>query len=338
MSSAQPQRCEVSAHTLDDAGAGVGVSGALTVHVGDLLPGERAAVAIDHHSPHRPEAWGHIVRRVGDPSPDRVEPACPAFGHCGGCVWQHLAYPAQLVAKRARVVAALAEVPAVSAGAVEVAAVRPSPALLGYRNKGKYVCGQAGDHLVLGAYAPRSHTVVDTLGCRVVAPVIDEVAIWIRGAAERAGLTAYDERTRAGELRYAIVRESVGDVLVVLVVAPATARDRLARVAAALARHPAVVSVVAVENDRRDGAIVPSGSPTTTLHGPGTLTELVQLHVAGHTHWERFGFWLDDHGAESEPTVHELMQWVIERTGPLPVLLERDHAIPPLAVFHCAGM
>lgn len=63
------------------------------------------------------------------------------------------------------------------------------------------------------------------------------------------------------------------------------------------------------------------------------LDRVVQLHVAGHTHWERFGFWLDDHGAESEPTVHELMQWVIERTGPLPVLLERDHAIPPLAVL-----
>ena len=42
--------------------------------------------------------------------------------------------------------------------------------------------------LTLGAYAPRSHNVIDTLGCKVVAPVIDEVATWVRGAAETASL------------------------------------------------------------------------------------------------------------------------------------------------------
>jgi 23S rRNA (uracil1939-C5)-methyltransferase len=273
MSSAQPNRCEVEATTLDDSGAGVGLAGAIQVHVGDLLPGERAEVAIDHRSPHRPEAWGRIVKRIGRASPGRVVPLCPGFGRCGGCVWQHLAYPAQLAAKRARVAAALAEVPAVTAGAVEIAAVRPSPELTGYRNKGKYVVGQSGDHLVLGAYAPRSHHVVDTLGCRVVAPVIDEVATWVRGAAERAGLTAYNERARTGELRYVIVREAAGDVMVVLVVAPRTPRAKLDRVAVALANHPGVHSVVAVENDRRDGAIVPSGASATVLLGHGHLVE-----------------------------------------------------------------
>lgn len=61
------------------------------------------------------------------------------------------------------------------------------------------------------------------------------------------------------------------------------------------------------------------------------LDRVVQLHVAGHTRWDRFDMFLDDHGATPEPTVHELMQWVVERTGPLPVLLERDKKIPPLA-------
>jgi len=273
MSSAQPTRCELQVTALDDAGAGIGASGAIAVHVADLLPGERAEVAIDHFSPHRPQAWGRIVKRVGPASPDRVEPVCPGFGRCGGCVWQHLAYPAQLAAKRARVVAALAEVPAVASRAVEVAAVRPSPVLTGYRNKGKYVVGHTGDHLVLGAYAPRSHEVVDTLGCRVVAPIIDEVATWVRGAAEGAGLAAYDERTRTGELRYVIIREAAGDVMVVLVVAPRTPRAKLDAVAAALANHPALHGLLAVENDRRDGAIVPSGTSATVLRGQGHLIE-----------------------------------------------------------------
>jgi 23S rRNA (uracil1939-C5)-methyltransferase len=128
---------------------------------------------------------------------------------------------------------------------------------------------------VLGSYAPRSHDLVDTLGCRVVAPIIDEVATWVRGAAERAALTAYDERTRTGELRYVILREADGDVMVVLVAAPRTRRAKLDAVAAALGHHPAVHSVVVVENDRRDGAIVPSGASATVLLGHGHLVERI---------------------------------------------------------------
>jgi 23S rRNA (uracil1939-C5)-methyltransferase len=282
MGPAQRNRCEVVAASLDEAGHGVGADEAATgapreIHVADLLPGERAEVVIDHASPHRPAAWGHVVRRLGAPSPDRAAPACPAFGRCGGCVWQHLAYPAQLAAKRARVAAALADVPAVRAGAARVAEVVPAPAIVGYRNKGKYVAGRAGEHLVLGAYAPRSHHVIDTLGCRVVAPIIDEVATWVRGAAEAAGLAAYDEATRDGELRYVIVREAEGDAMVVLVVASRTPRGKLEQVASTLARHPAVRGIVAIENDRRDGAIVPSGASAQILLGHGFLVE----HLAG---------------------------------------------------------
>jgi 23S rRNA (uracil1939-C5)-methyltransferase len=265
----------VTASELDDAGYGLGTSDGRRVHVLDLLPGEEAEAAIDHVSPHRSEAWGRIVRRIGPVSPDRVPPACPAFGRCGGCGWQHLAYPAQLAAKRGRVVNALVQLPAVRDGDVRVADVRPSPEIVGYRNKGKYVAGRAGDHLVLGAYAPRSHTIVDTIGCRVVAPVIDEVATWVRGAAERAQLHAYDERARSGELRYVIVRESAGDVLVALVVAPGSPRGKLDRVAEALSRHTAVRGVVAIANDRRDGAIVPSGASAQVLFGQGHLVEQI---------------------------------------------------------------
>ncbi|HEU0030249.1 MAG TPA: 23S rRNA (uracil(1939)-C(5))-methyltransferase RlmD [Kofleriaceae bacterium] len=274
--SAQRNRCEVEATALDEAGHGVGrVDGEppRTLHVADLLPGERAEVQIDHESPHRAEAWAHVTRRIGEPSADRTKPLCPGFGMCGGCVWQHLTYPAQLAAKHDRVVAALAGVPAVADGSVAIAAVRPSPQVFGYRNKGKYVVGRAGDHVVLGAYAPRSHHIVDTLGCRVVQPIIDEIATWVRGAAEAAGLVPYDERARTGELRYVIVREAAGDVLVALVVAPRTPRAKLEQVASALAKHPALRGLVAIENDRRDGAIVPSGSSAQVLLGHGFVVE-----------------------------------------------------------------
>src|SRR5690349_1383663 len=83
--------CVVEATMLDEHGHGVGDAGGRAVHVTDLLPGERADVAIDHDSPHQAASWGHVLRKIGKSSPDRVKPACPRLGRCGGCTWQQLA-------------------------------------------------------------------------------------------------------------------------------------------------------------------------------------------------------------------------------------------------------
>lgn len=271
-------RIDVTATWLDPQGAGVGVAEECEMHVANLLPGERAIASIDHRSPHRDAAWGDILRRIGPPSPHRAPPACPAFGRCGGCSWQHLRYEAQLAAKRARLVAAFADEPALAG--VEVARPWPSPRIWGYRNKGKYVAGyvrdREGERAVLGAYSPRSHEVVETLGCKVVEPVIDEVATWAAGAAAKEGITPYVERTRAGQLRYLVIRANRdGDVLTGLVVASPGDVRRVAPLAAALARHPAVRSVLAMVNDRHDGSIAPVGAPVTTLAGDAKLTEWI---------------------------------------------------------------
>jgi 23S rRNA (uracil1939-C5)-methyltransferase len=61
--------------------------------------------------------------------------------------------------------------------------------------------------------------------------------------------------------------------MVALVVAPHTPRAKLERVANALAKHPAVRGIVVIENDRRDGAIVPTGSTAHVLLGHGYLVE-----------------------------------------------------------------
>ncbi|HPH67035.1 MAG TPA: 23S rRNA (uracil(1939)-C(5))-methyltransferase RlmD [Kofleriaceae bacterium] len=265
-------RCELLATELDEYGAGVGSTGDLRVHVPELLPGERGLVQLQHRSPHRNEAWGTLLRLVGAPSRDRVPTACPAFGACGGCAWQHLSYPAQLEQKRQRVVHAFAAHAATAQ--LLVPAVRPSPAVLGYRNKGKYVVGTDGERVILGAFAPRTHSIVATTGCQVVAPVIDEVAEWTRGAADAAALVPYSEATHQGELRYVVIRANrLHDVLVALVVTQQCPVAKLERVAAALRNHPAIRTIVAVRNDRRDGAILPLGAPTEVLFGDGTLSE-----------------------------------------------------------------
>lgn len=59
------------------------------------------------------------------------------------------------------------------------------------------------------------------------------------------------------------------------------------------------------------------------------LDRVVQMHVAGHTRTPS-GLIVDTHGAKVIDPVIELLEWTLERTGPVPVLLERDNDIPEL--------
>lgn len=210
---------------LDDQGAGLarvtGEDGAIPtlVHIPRVLPGEKAAAVVDHVSPHirqgAREAWASLTT-LGNPSPDRVTPACPAQASCGGCVLQHLAYPAQTEWKRAQVVDALG---AAGLGAVPVGPCVPSPRPLGYRNQAKYVFGrEPSGRLVLGAFVPRSHDVVDLEGCQVIEPPLDEVSRALRSLLDEAAVAPFVERTHTGLLRYVTLRANAeGQVLVTLV-------------------------------------------------------------------------------------------------------------------------
>ena len=54
------------------------------------------------------------------------------------------------------------------------------------------------------------------------------------------------------------------------------------------------------------------------------------IHVAGHEWRAADEAWIDTHGADVEDPVLALLEWTIAQTGPLPVILERDHNIPSL--------
>ncbi|MCX4245637.1 multinuclear nonheme iron-dependent oxidase [Paraliomyxa miuraensis] len=61
------------------------------------------------------------------------------------------------------------------------------------------------------------------------------------------------------------------------------------------------------------------------------LHRVVQLHVAGGQRRPHLdGLVIDTHGTDVSPRVQALMARVVERIGPVPVIYERDHDIPPL--------
>ena len=62
------------------------------------------------------------------------------------------------------------------------------------------------------------------------------------------------------------------------------------------------------------------------------LERVVQLHVAGHEPWDAT-LVVDTHGADVRSEVYDMLAWVIERIGPMPVVLERDSNFPAFDVL-----
>jgi 23S rRNA (uracil1939-C5)-methyltransferase len=135
------EEVELTIDGLAPKGDGMGPLGDKHSFVARTIPGERVRVKIRRH---RREWIAVDLLEVVEPSPDRVEPRCPLFGHCSGCQLQHIAYPRQLALKQTLVSQQLRE----HGGFVDA----PVAAVLGaddpwyYRNHGRFTVkdGQLG--------------------------------------------------------------------------------------------------------------------------------------------------------------------------------------------------
>ncbi|MCS7002001.1 MAG: TRAM domain-containing protein, partial [Dehalococcoidia bacterium] len=121
-------------------GDALGRSDGQVVFVPFGAPGELVVVQVTEA---RPDYLRATVLAVREASPDRVTAPCPYFGVCGGCQWQHLAYPAQLAAKTAIVAEQLRRV-----GGFPDPPVRPIIGMVDpwhYRNHARFTARRRGE-------------------------------------------------------------------------------------------------------------------------------------------------------------------------------------------------
>lgn len=90
---------EVEISDLSHDGRGVGRVEDKVTFVHGALPGERVSARLTGRNRRFDEA---VTLAVEAPSDQRVQPACPWFGYCGGCALQHLDHAAQLEWKQQR--------------------------------------------------------------------------------------------------------------------------------------------------------------------------------------------------------------------------------------------
>jgi tRNA/tmRNA/rRNA uracil-C5-methylase (TrmA/RlmC/RlmD family) len=112
--------------------------------------------------------------RVVTPSPERVEPVCPHFSVCGGCQYQHLAYPAQLRLKHKQISDLLQRIGRFDPGLI--APVVPCPQPYGYRNRImiRSQWDKFKQRLNIGFIRADCRLVVDLEECKIAEPALNE--------------------------------------------------------------------------------------------------------------------------------------------------------------------
>ncbi len=113
------------------------------------------------------------LRSVISPSPDRVPPPCPYYGICGGCQYQHVAYPAQLLLKHKQIVDLFQRVGKFPAALIAPVIGCPSP--YGYRNRimVRTQWDKFKQALNIGFLRAESRLVVDIEECKIAHEILN---------------------------------------------------------------------------------------------------------------------------------------------------------------------
>ena len=249
------------------------------------IPGERVRVS---------------VRRVGDGgfvgavtellqrSPHRVDPRCPHFGlrqgpataGCGGCTWQHIAYPEQLRLKSALVTRLIGEAVRGSPPAHAAIPGTPLDAPWGYRQKAHFVFAATSQRtqanrsrpaLAMGHYVRGTRRIIPVVTC----PVHDErgnaLAFRLRDAVKESGITAADVPTVKG---FAVRVAAGTDEMMATFVLTANADRRLRAVSRRIIEAPGGPSSFHVNIHPRGDAYI-FGRQTRRITGTERMREQV---------------------------------------------------------------
>jgi len=171
------------------------------------------------------------VAKIVEPSKNRIDAPCSHFGVCGGCKWQHLAYPAQLKFKEELVEEAFEKIGKLNFP--EPLPIIGADHIYYYRNKLEFTFSnnrwlereQLEDPEInrngVGFHIPKFFDkVLDINQCMLQADPSNPLRLAVKHFALTHDLTFYDLRKQTGDLRNMIIRTTIkGELMVIIVFA-----------------------------------------------------------------------------------------------------------------------
>lgn len=246
---------------LTNEGSGVGRYGGMAVFVpftavGDVIEARVLKVLKSY-------AYAKIERII-TASPDRTENNCPSFGKCGGCVFRHISYQAELAAKERFVRDAFERIGGLAPDFLPICG---SECIDGYRNKLQMPLAKAPDGRILtGFYGERSHRLVPIDNCNLQPKIFSDITEFIKNQLKALKISVYNEERHEGVLRHIYLRKGhySGEICVVFVVRRNS--PELKKLSRKLAEQfPQITGIAANINPEKTNVIL--GEKEITLHG-----------------------------------------------------------------------
>lgn len=212
------------------------------------------------------------VESIVNPSADRIEPECPVYLKCGGCVFSHMTYDAEKKIKADHVVECFRR----------IGGVNPvfEPIIGGdtrnrYRNKAQYPVAEENGEIRTGFYSPHSHRVVHCPDCLLQPSEFEGILGVFSEYVKNFSVSVYDETKHKGLLRHIYIRKGTasGEIMVCAVIngKALPAEDELIEML--LEKEPQIRSIIVNSNMKDTNVIL--GDKCRTLWGQDTITDIL---------------------------------------------------------------
>ena len=197
-------------------GEGIGKYEGYTLFVNNTAIGDKALVKVIKAG----KSYGYArLMDLIEPSVFRVKPRCPIADKCGGCQIMHVDYAKQLEYKEDKVKSCLKRIGGFMNIPMEPICGMDEPYY--YRNKSQFPVGRNKDgKIVIGFYAGRTHSIIDTEHCYIGAEVNIPIIRFMRSFIEEYSIEPYNEEKHTGLLRHILIRTGykTNELMVCLVV------------------------------------------------------------------------------------------------------------------------
>ena len=265
-----PDELIVKVEKLSNLGLGIAKFNGYVIFIENSCPGDTVKVKLCKKN--KTYANAKIMELI-EPSGKRVAPFCPMQKVCGACQLQFIDYNYQLELKTEIVKDAIKSI---CGHEVEVRDAIASPQNREYRHKIQYPVSQTKDskRIIAGYYKTASHELVNIKYCPIQPAYCDDIIEFIRKVAQECGVSGYDEKKHAGDLRHIVIRSSRynGKNLVILVVNAKKNFEKIRKLAFRIYNELENIAGVGVNfNFKQTNLIL--GDNTEILEGNGFIEE-----------------------------------------------------------------
>lgn len=212
------------------------------------------------------------VESVLVPSADRIQPECPVYLKCGGCVFSHMTYEAESEIKAGHVAECFRRIGGLTPEFEPIISAERDGR---YRNKAQYPVAVENGEIKTGFYSPHSHRVVHCPDCLLQPEEFEGILSVFAEYIKEKGVSVYDETTHKGLLRHIYIRKgtSSGEIMVCAVINGRVLPDEKALAERLLEKEKSIASIIVNFNLKDTNVIL--GSECRTVWGKDAIEDVL---------------------------------------------------------------